>query len=83
MMNPICTAGFACAAWIFFRDRIGSQLLTLTPQPTTSLSLPFVTNYSQNNRYIIAYEETTLIAFFGKEYESYRARVPVGIPYLP
>ena len=49
MMNPICTAGFACAAWIFFRDRIGSHpphpttALSLTPQPPTPLSLPYVT----------------------------------------
>mmetsp|Transcript_43485 Transcript_43485/g.69576 ORF Transcript_43485/g.69576 Transcript_43485/m.69576 type:complete len:281 (+) Transcript_43485:136-978(+) len=51
LCNPICTVGFAAAAYKFFSDRI-------------------------------PVEEKALVKFFPTEYPAYRARTPVGIPFI-
>lgn len=62
----------------FFYWALGTQLLMFNP---VSFVLFVVLLYKFFGRRI-RYEETTLVTFFGDDYNTYRRRVSTGIPFL-
>lgn len=62
----------------FFYWALGTQLLLLNP--LTFLIFIFLLYDFFSSR--IAFEEATLIRFFGNDYKSYREKVPIGIPFI-
>lgn len=66
--NPVCTVAYAVVSWRFFKNRI-----------------PFVFCFCVYLCIFVGcvrFEEETLVEFFGEEYEEYRERTYIGIPFI-
>lgn len=80
--NAVCLVGYAVVLWRFFRRRIESTSVFLSPK-SFAVAASGVGRRGDDWLILGIEEETLLIGFFGMDYVRYRDRTRVGIPLIP